>query len=161
LVGIPIEVNRNAAANAIQLSTVSQLQNGKTYAVQTAPLFSYTGTNYNWGPVSYMCIVGSAGVIENPGEQPNQRLVETDQPNLLVYPNPTDGNFILNISGISTSHAEIRVHDALGRQLYNNRVAVEGQYTANVNLSHLSNGLYMVEVVYNGKTLTQRMMIEK
>jgi hypothetical protein len=160
-VGIPFEVNRGAASNYLNLGTVAQLQYGKTYAVQTAPLFSYTGSNYNWGPISYMCIVGSAGMIENPSEQPNQRLVETDQPNLLVYPNPTEGNFVLNISGISTNQAEIRIYDALGRQMYNNRVSVEGMYVANVNLSDVSNGLYMVEVIYNGKSLTQRIMIQK
>ena len=160
-VGVPFEVNRNAAANAIQLSTISQLQNGKTYAVQTAPIFSYTGSNYSWGPVNYLCIVGTAGVIENPEINSNQRIVENNEPNLLVYPNPNDGNFILNVSGIQTTHAEIRLHDALGRQVYHKSIAVDGTYVNNVNLSNLSSGLYMIELVYNGKTITQRIMLEK
>ena len=160
-VGVPIEVNRGAAANAIQLSTVSQLQNGKTYAVQTAPIFTYTGSNYNWGPTQYMCIIGTAGMIENPEINPNQRIAETNDPNLLVYPNPNDGNFIFNVTGIQTAHAEIRVHDALGRQVYHKSIAVDGTYVNNVNLANLSSGLYMIELVYDGKTITQRMMLEK
>jgi predicted RNA-binding protein with TRAM domain len=64
-VGLPIELNRGSASNYLNLGTVAQLQNGKTYAVQTAPMFSYTGTNYNWGPVQYLCIVGAANVTQD------------------------------------------------------------------------------------------------
>jgi hypothetical protein len=160
-VGIPFEVNRAAASNYLNLGTVTQLQYGKTYAVQSAPVLSYTATNYNWGPVTYLCIVGTAGVTQDPGTLPNQRLVENDAPNMLVYPNPNDGNFVLNLSGIQTSHAEIRIHDAMGRQVFRKSVAIDGTFTSNVNLADLSNGLYMVEVVYNGQTMTQRVMIQK
>jgi hypothetical protein len=62
-VGLPIEQNRGAASNYISLTSVTALQYGKTYAVQTAPIYSYTSTNYQWGPVTYMCIIGSAGMV--------------------------------------------------------------------------------------------------
>ncbi len=71
-VGLPIEQNRGAASNFINLNSVSALQHGKTYAVQTSPIFSYTGTNYQWGPVTYMAIIGSAGLIVDPLEGASQ-----------------------------------------------------------------------------------------
>jgi hypothetical protein len=71
-VGLPIEQNRGAASNYLNLNNVTALQYGKTYAVQTSPIYTYTGTNYQWGPVTYMCIVGSAGMIVDPMEDAAQ-----------------------------------------------------------------------------------------
>jgi hypothetical protein len=65
-VGLPIALNRGAASNYINLGTVAALQNGKTYAVRTAPILASTGSDYQWGTIKYMCIIGSAGmVVEN------------------------------------------------------------------------------------------------
>jgi hypothetical protein len=164
-VGLPITVNRGAASNYINLGTVLQLQYGKTYSVRTAPILSYTGTDYQWGTPFCMSIVGSAGMIADGSQAANQAVrVETaNEVNMSLYPNPTHGTDVnINLSGVDSDNVQIRVVDAMGRQVWSNRYSVDGILNTNITFERpLANGLYMVEAIFNGEVQTQRMMVQK
>jgi hypothetical protein len=164
-VGLPITVNRGAASNYINLGTILQLQYGKTYSVRTAPILSYTGTNYQWGTPFCLSIVGSAGMIAD-GSQANHQVVRTEtanEVNMSLYPNPTHGTDVnINLSGVDSDNVQIRVVDAMGRQVWSNRYSVSGVLNTNITFERpLANGLYMVEAIFNGEVQTQRMMVQK
>lgn len=164
-VGLPITVNRGAASNYINLGTVLQLQYGKTYSVRTAPILSYTGTNYQWGASVCMSIVGTAGMVADGSQANNQTVrVETaNEVNMSLYPNPTHGTDVnINLSGVDSENVQIRIVDAMGRQVWNNRYSVSGVLNTNITFERpLANGLYMVEAIFNGEVHTQRMMVQK
>jgi hypothetical protein len=164
-VGLPITVNRGAASNYINLGTVLQLQYGKTYSVRTAPILPYTGTDYQWGAPVCMSIVGSAGMIADGSQAANQAVrVETaNEVNMSLYPNPTHGTDVnINLSGVESDNVQIRVVDAMGRQVWSNRYSVNGVLNTNITFERpLANGLYFVEAIFNGEVQTQRMMVQK
>ncbi len=166
-VGLPIPVNRGAASNYINLGTVAGLQNGKTYAVRTAPIVASTGSNYQWGPTYYMCIVGSAGMVLEQGSEVNgnatRDLLIANEANLSLYPNPTHGTDVnINLSGITSENVQIRIVDAMGKQVWSSRYVVNGVLNTNITFERpLANGLYLVEAIYNGELQTQRMMVQK
>lgn len=164
-VGLPIAVNRGAASNYINLGTVSALQHGKTYAVRTAPILANTGSNYQWGPTYYMCIIGSAGMV---AESNNASFADTkseiaNEVNMSLYPNPTHGTDVnINLSGVESDNVQIRIVDAMGRQVWSNRFAVNGVLNTNITFEQpLANGLYFVEAIFNGEVQTQRLMVQK
>ena len=164
-VGLPVTVNRGAASNFINLGTVLQLQYGKTYSVRSAPIMPYTGTNYQWGASVCMSIVGTAGMVAE-GSQANQKalgLETANEVNMSLYPNPTHGTDVnINLSGVDSDNVQIRVVDAMGRQVWNNRYSVSGVLNTNITFERpLANGLYMVEAIFNGEVQTQRMMVQK
>jgi hypothetical protein len=164
-VGLPIAVNRGAASNYINLGTVLQLQNGKTYSVRTAPILSYTGTDYQWGTPFCMSIIGSTGMVAD-GSQANQQVVRMEtanEVNMSLYPNPTHGTDVnINLSGVTSDNVQIRVVDAMGRQVWSNRYSVNGVLNTNITFEQpLANGLYFVEAIYNGELQTQRLMVQK
>jgi hypothetical protein len=175
-VGLPIEQNRGAASNYINLNSVTALQNGKTYAVQTAPVFSYSGNNYQWGPVSYMAIIGNAGLIIDasedataPQDVTQDRQVEgpseglSENLEISVYPNPTHGDALsVSLSGIDSDNVQVKVYDALGRKIESKRFVVEGTLQTTLNFtSELSNGLYILEVNTEDVTRSVRFMVEQ
>ncbi|MFY8077481.1 MAG: MopE-related protein, partial [Flavobacteriales bacterium] len=157
-VGLPIEQNRGAASNYLNLNNVTALQYGKTYAVQTSPIYTYTGTNYQWGPVTYMCIVGSAGMIVDPMEDAAQDSEKDamqgalqglsegamQEMELSVFPNPTNGtNLNISISGISSDNVQLKIFDAMGRKIQSERYVVDGTLQTELNFQEeLSDGLY-------------------
>ncbi|MFM1771474.1 MAG: Secretion system C-terminal sorting domain, partial [Bacteroidota bacterium] len=171
-VGLPIELNRGSASNYLSLGTVSQLQNGKTYAVQTAPIFNYTGTNYNWGPVQYMCIVGAANVtqdatqvaMQDPSEdaaqeaaQGSNRVLTQDvsQVKAMVY--VTEGNQ-LNIQLTNTESNTAKradIYDVTGKLVKSVRL-VEGMNQIALNES---TGIYMVRISTGDQHQTTRISI--
>ncbi len=164
-VGIPIVYFRGAASNYCNLSLVVALQYGKTYAVRTAPVFSY-GTGA-YGPVQTMCIVGSAGMVLEQGSEVAQNstrdMLVTNEANMSVYPNPTHGTDVnINLSGVTSENVQIRVVDAMGRQVWSNRYSVDGILNTNITFERpLANGLYFVEAIFNGELQTQRLMVQK
>jgi hypothetical protein len=164
-VGIPIVYFRGAASNYVNLSLVVALQYGKTYAVRTAPVFSY-GTGA-YGPIQNMCIVGSAGMVLEQGSEVNgnatREMLVANEVNMSLYPNPTHGTDVnINLSGVTSENVQIRVVDAMGRQVWNNRYAVDGVLNTNITFERpLANGLYFVEALFNGEVQTQRLMVQK
>jgi hypothetical protein len=172
-VGLPIEQNRAAASNYINLNTVTALQYGKTYAVQSSPVFSYTGSNYQWGPVTYMAIIGSAGLIVDASQDvsqgasqdsPKDAMQDSSQEiELNVYPNPSNGSGLnLNISGIESDNVQVKVYDALGRKIESKRYVIDGTLQTTLNFANeLSNGLYILEVNTEDVTRSVRFMVEQ
>jgi hypothetical protein len=151
-VGLPIELNRGSASNYLNLGTVSQLQNGKTYAVQTAPMFSYTGTNYNWGPTQYMCIVGAAGMTlegadatqgAEQGSAKDAVEVNAIENDVLIY--ATTGQQIkvwTNIENAEINNATVRIYNSTGSLVYTQRMS-SSEMIIDLNAAV---GLYIVEV---------------
>jgi hypothetical protein len=173
-VGLPIEQNRGAASNYLTLTNVAALQYGKTYAVQTSPIYTYTGTNYQWGPVTYMCIVGSAGLIIDASQDVSQDASQdrqvvgpsegfTENLEVSVYPNPTHGDALtMSLSGITSSNVQVKVYDALGRKIESKRYVVDGTLQTTLNFTNeLSNGLYILEVNTEDITRSVRFMVEQ
>ena len=168
-VGLPIEQNRGAASNYISLTSVTALQYGKTYAVQTSPIYTYTGTNYQWGPVTYMCIIGSAGMVADASQdamQDSEKDVAQDVSQgieLSVYPNPTNGEVLtMSLSGITSENVQVKIYDALGRKIESNRYVVDGTLQTTLNFANeLSNGLYILEVSTEDVTRSVRFMVEQ
>jgi hypothetical protein len=90
--------------------------------------------------------------------------VETaNEVNMSLYPNPTHGTDVnINLSGVDSDNVQIRVVDAMGRQVWSNRYSVSGVLNTNITFERpLANGLYMVEAIFNGEVQTQRMMVQK
>jgi hypothetical protein len=164
-VGIPIVYFRGAASNYANLSLVVALQYGKTYAVRTAPVFSYGEGAY--GIVQTMCIVGSAGMVLEQGSEVNgnatRDMLVANEANMSLFPNPTHGTDVnINLSGVTSDNVQIRVVDAMGRQVWSNRYSVDGILNTNITFEQpLANGLYFVEAIYNGELQTQRMMVQR
>jgi hypothetical protein len=168
-VGLPIEVNRNAASNAISLGTIAQLQYGKTYAVQTAPILAYTGTNYAYGPAFNMCIIGSAGMVTDASQDAPQGSTKgasqevAQQMELNIYPNPSNGNNVqLMVSGMDAQVVQVRVLDSMGKQIWSNKYnSLELSNTSIEFAQSLSDGLYFIQIVSGKETTSQRFLVRK
>ena len=164
-VGIPIVYYRGAASNYCNLGLVVALQFGKTYAVRTAPVFSYGDGAY--GTVQTMCIVGSAGMVlegaSDAAQNSTRDMLVSNEANMSLYPNPTHGTDVnINLSGIESDNVQIRIVDAMGKQLWSNRYTVNGVLNTNITFERpLANGLYFVEAIFNGEVQTQRLMVQK
>jgi hypothetical protein len=168
-VGLPITVNRGAASNYINLGSVLQLQNGKTYSVRTAPILSYTGTDYVYGPAFDMCIIGTSGMIAEDSQDAAQGSTKDASQNvaqgleLSVYPNPSNGNNIqLMLSGMNTEVAQVRMLDAMGKQIWTNKFNTLELSNTSIELEQsLADGIYFIQIVSGKETISQRFLVRK
>ncbi|MFM9985897.1 MAG: T9SS type A sorting domain-containing protein, partial [Flavobacteriales bacterium] len=81
---------------------------------------------------------------------------------ILLYPNPGNGEMInLEIDGIESGKVDVYLTDAMGKLLATKQYYVEGHLqTQWVFDTDLAFGLYMIEFVYDGKKVSQRIIIE-
>ncbi|TAH18656.1 MAG: T9SS C-terminal target domain-containing protein [Cytophagales bacterium] len=76
-----------------------------------------------------------------------------------IYPNPSQGNVVLELPQNSIGKFEIGVFNAIGQQVFTAKNASAGKIS--LDLSNLQRGVYVLKA-YNGKELfTGKMIIEK
>ena len=79
-----------------------------------------------------------------------------------VYPNPFQDKVNLAVNLEEAGQVEIRVIDNLGNVVYSTKkIAQQGNSTLELDLGRLSGGLYMIEVVSNGKLSPKSKVIKR
>ena len=75
------------------------------------------------------------------------RNVTTASANLLAYPSPTNGNLWVQWNEKATEKGTLSVSDITGREIYRSTIIMnEGNGHTQLNLSALTNGMYMINV---------------
>jgi hypothetical protein len=155
-IGLPIEHLRGAASNVLNLSQVIQLQYGKKYAVQTAPVFSY-GTG-SYGTTQYICIVGSAGFQNNQHEYKN---ISESSLNNKAFPNPySDGMLILESERFEgTNQVQVSILNAQGKVMEHLKLPTSAGKVIINTLENFENGIYFITVNTNTSEETFKLLI--
>jgi hypothetical protein len=95
----------------------------------------------------------SAGNILTQGfQQPEDLSVSIPEPStvsgeIMIYPNPTNGNFTLSYVSNETSETTINLYNLIGQVVLTKAVSqVKGLNTVNFDISSFSQGIYMLEL---------------
>lgn len=72
--------------------------------------------------------------------------------NVVVYPNPTTSN--INISNLNLN-STVKIYNMTGQQVFNGKANSD---VMTVDMSKYSNGIYMLQVVSNGKSLKSKII---
>lgn len=82
---------------------------------------------------------------------------------LNVYPNPTNGNVNVKHALSAASEVSVKVTDIAGRAVYTQNYGKQaaGEQTFNMNLAHLANGVYSVELTAGSQRATSKFTIKK
>lgn len=82
---------------------------------------------------------------------------------VLVYPNPSSGQFTVQLSGDALSKAKIVVANLLGQIVAQKEVKlIDGKQTISINISNQASGIYLLKVVTaEGVESTQKIVLEK
>ena len=64
-----------------------------------------------------------------------------------LFPNPTQGNFILNLTSEKSQYSEVNIYDITGREVFSQKLNVlEGLNHFNLNADKLETGTYIVRI---------------
>jgi hypothetical protein len=187
--GLPSYIAGGAGATRlVGLSTVPGIANGQRYDVwiraahldgisyttgtavgnplQVNTWFPTTGgctapTSSTCGDASCVKLIGNAGMTLENNEDVTTASFENEV-TAMIFPNPNNGQIVnLYVAGME-GDLKVRVLDATGRVVYNNRYVVEGSINTNIDFGQvLAGGVYMVELVQNGDLQTMRMVVNR
>ena len=76
-----------------------------------------------------------------------------------AYPNPTSGAFQMYLNGYNNGGAVIRVIDFRGIEIHQKDIEVNSEAEIiNMDISNHSNGVYVIQVIQNGKSEATRVI---
>ena len=79
--------------------------------------------------------------------------------NVQVYPNPSNGQFTLNVSDVELGNYNLSITDMLGKVVYREILTVSGSVTQSYNLE-LNCGFYFVNITNGDYTTTKKIAIK-
>ncbi len=77
----------------------------------------------------------------------------------IIYPNPSNGLFIVSLKNKTTSIASISIFDVLGKTIYNKNNV--NTFEENISISDIKSGVYIMELVTNEKVKISKKLIIK
>ena len=80
--------------------------------------------------------------------------------NIIISPNPSDGNIILEMSSVLADNYIIQIRNLLGQVVYNDKVQIQDSYKQNIDISSYGKGTYLISVSNNKRRLTEKIIIE-
>lgn len=116
--------------------------------------------------VNYVCYINFDDMtyIANPGAIPcmiTPGFEETNVETFSVYPNPTSGDFGINISLKENENVTVRISDVAGKTVYEgNENLKTGNNRLMIASNRLSKGIYMLQLVTENTINTQKIVIK-
>lgn len=116
-------------------------------------IISFTNVGY-YGQATYLDNIN----IQSTTAEKNDILFNT--PTLIISPNPANNNFTLAIDGGNKNEAwNMNISDYLGKVVMQNQLINTQQHQV-IDISNLSAGVYMVQVMNNGKVLNKKLVVK-
>jgi len=94
-------------------------------------------------------------------EGPIGILEQISNDNVSIYPNPGDGNFVINFNSSVTDDFDISVFDISGKVIYTSKVRCNvGENNIAVSIDNIISGSYNLVIRNNTQVATKRLVIE-
>ena len=78
-----------------------------------------------------------------------------------IYPNPSNGEFVLDISEYGNEVIYLRMENYLGQPVYNQRLGqTKMQVSTRIDVGHLPPGLYSLEIIVGGKRTVMKIVLQ-
>ena len=92
------------------------------------------------------------------------RISSTTDHRLTIYPNPSDGNFQVEVRAAEASTpASLRLLDATSRVIQSLNLAdhhIDGAYRVSISNESLEAGMYYIELKHHNQTSTHKVIVE-
>jgi hypothetical protein len=85
----------------------------------------------------------------------------TTEVEISVFPNPTQGQFLLSAASLDNKACNIIIRDVKGKLLYEDKAKpINGIYQKQFNLSGVAKGVYNLQVIIGERNIYKRILIE-
>ncbi len=119
-------------------------------------------------PLSAACDTARASIKSNSNKPRRDGIIinaaKTETPKTLkafdIIPNPNSGNFMIELQNDFSSSVEIDIFTIMGTSVWNSRIA-SGKNHIKVDVPHLEQGVYMVQLTENNRKHYKKMIINK
>ena len=88
------------------------------------------------------------------------RIGENEDASVMLYPNPSNGVFNLNVNGYADNQFELNVSNSMGQIVYTKSITVNNaDYNEQINLMNVAPGMYQISLKNNDLNLNYSIVI--
>jgi hypothetical protein len=136
--------------NASGVATIDLVPGPYTYSVTATGFVSATDIGFTVIDDDLSIPVNLSAVnIIDPGSQQNR---------MLVYPNPSDGRFTLEIGKLNSQKVMVEILDITGKVVYRNDFNALGNLKETIDMQHLTKGMYFLRILEGDRISTMKLM---
>jgi len=158
---IGVSTTGNAPANFTTFLSTSPYEEAPiTWTQKTYALSAYNGRQIYVGincvsNDAFIFMIDDLVLAQQPGG-----IEETDADrSVIVFPNPSSGVFNLLFNDAAVNHADVAVYNMMGSLVYKTTIGYIGKSSAQVDLSNLEKGMYMISIVSADKKILKKISI--
>ncbi len=111
--------------------------------------FSRDGGSLNGWSLSF-CTVQALGLEE----------VETNISDLVIYPNPNNGNFNLQFTSNTDNEIKVNIHDIGGREIFSKTYSNTGLFNESLQMNNVQSGVYLVTVQDGARKEVKKIVVQ-
>ena len=97
---------------------------------------------------------------DNEKDADNRRKSDKETDDFNFYPNPSDGNFILELNLNGKEEAYVQISDINGKEVYHERITDSGKISKSIDLGTNKNGTFIVTIKQGKRTISKKIIIE-
>ena len=79
---------------------------------------------------------------------------------LIIYPNPNNGNFNIQFTSTSGNEIKVNVHDMRGREIFNKTYSNTGFFNEDLQLNNVQSGVYLVNVQDGNRKEVKKIVVK-
>ena len=79
---------------------------------------------------------------------------------VVIYPNPNNGNFNIQFTSTSGNEIKVNVHDVRGREIYAKSFTNNGLFNENLQLDTVQSGVYLVTVQDGSRKEVKKIVVQ-
>lgn len=155
--GLGLYINKNISSGENHSwnfgDSNSSIWDKPRYRYAKSGIYSVTYTNSN--------ICGTVDTTFMVAMNPLSLSDVNPESNMLIYPNPSNGNFNIDFNNLNAETVTLKILDTRGRIVLDKELgAVNGSSKEQVYLNSNESGVYVIQVTVDGKTFNSRVTIQ-
>ncbi|MBN2682402.1 MAG: PKD domain-containing protein [Bacteroidales bacterium] len=138
-----------------------------TLVITMAPNRGTSGTNTlfckkdgNWQTATSLFDVNTSSAMRVLGCITDIQIIDYNENQILIYPNPGNGLFTIDLGNLSSANISIETYDVSGRKI-NSSLDKQMSGLYQINLENAASGLYFLSFNIDGQTFTKRVSVAK
>jgi hypothetical protein len=85
-----------------------------------------------------------------------------DGMDMRIYPNPSNGTFVLDLNSEESQRLDIKVFNTIGDIVFSESgIQFNGKYNKTLDLSNLSEGMYFLQINTQNRLLTKKLIVNR
>ncbi len=119
-------------------------------------LYTWFNSNTSYVDIWYKLVSSGASTLRKANGEDEEQLISG------IYPNPSCGEFFLNLSSIENENITIEIYNAIGERIYYNiSIAKGNNFSKELSLKNYSDGIYLVKVTSITNSFSQKIVLSR